>query len=163
MDFEKSNVEQDETMEKVKNLLLGSEIKKLDINFTNIKTEFDYKLANLKKHVDVQFKTLVSLVEKQNQTLTTLIQKIEGSSDEKFVLLGQKISEANERNLKTFESVSKTQSRALDELKNSLGSEIEKLYTDTQRDISILREIKLNRNMLSKVFKEASEKLTIKN
>ena len=74
----------------------------------------------------------------------------------------QIISESNNRNLKTFESMSETQTQALYDLWVSLKSDIEKVSTDTQRDVSILREIKLNRNMLGKIFSEAGDKLTLK-
>lgn len=157
-----SSVDQDENIEKVRDLLFGSEIKKHDKNLNSVKAEFDGKLTALKSHIDSQFDVLKSMIEQQNTPLTNRVQKIESSSDEKYVIMSQKISDANERNLKTFESISKTQNGELAQIEKTLYSEIEKLATDTQRDISILREIKLNRNMLGKIFQEAGEKLVVK-
>ena len=155
-------IEGSQNMEKVRELLFGSELKKHEQDVAQIQARFDSKLNELRKHVHSGFESLKNMLTKQNTLLNGALHKIESSSDEKYILTGKKISESNNRNLKTFESMSETQTQALYDLRVSLKSDIEKVSTDTQRDVSILREIKLNRNMLGKIFSEAGDKLTLK-
>ncbi len=145
-------------LEKVKELLFGTEIKKNSETIDAVKHDVDLKLKEARNQSNKQMEILKHIIQQQNDGFTASLRSIDEAHRKEVNDLKGQMEKMQNHFRDSLNSLNKRLEDELTSMSDNLRAEIEKVSQDSQRDIGILREIKLSRSMISKMFSEMAEK-----